>query len=273
MGTTLPAFDQVEASLYLTLCGRALDNRSPRPLLADSAADELVKTIGYDCAGQHLASNQVRDIALRSKRLDEVVARFIARHPDAVVLDLGAGLDTRFSRIEPPSTVDWYDVDLPRVIAARTEFLPARANVHPIAADLTVPEWLADIPGDRPAIAVCDGLVAFLSQETFVSLLNRVTGHFPCGELAFNAYTRFHLWAIKHYRGTNSIADVALNPGFDDPHAPEQWAPKLKLVEEIFITRAPEIAQYPLVARLFTRLAAHSAAWSRRGTAVLHYRF
>ncbi len=30
-----------------------------------------------------------------------------------VGLDLGAGLDTGWSRIAPPATVDWYDVDYP----------------------------------------------------------------------------------------------------------------------------------------------------------------
>ena len=36
---------------------------------------------------------------------------------------------------------------------------------------------------------VADGPVAFLAQDEFVSLLNRLTRHPPGGELAFNAYT------------------------------------------------------------------------------------
>jgi len=35
----------------------------------------------------------------------------------------------------------------------------------------------------------------------------------------------------------------------------------------------PEVALYPTALRRFTRLAAHSTTWSRRGTTVLHYRF
>jgi hypothetical protein len=35
----------------------------------------------------------------------------------------------------------------------------------------------------------------------------------------------------------------------------------------------PEVAQFPPALRLFTRLSAHSTAWSRRGTTVLCYRF
>jgi O-methyltransferase involved in polyketide biosynthesis len=39
------------------------------------------------------------------------------------------------------------------------------------------------------------------------------------------------------------------------------------------LTREPEVAEFPTALRLFTRLAAHSTALSRRGTTVLHYRF
>jgi O-methyltransferase involved in polyketide biosynthesis len=122
-------------------------------------------------------------------------------------------------------------------------------------------------------VIVADGLLAFLTQDDMISLLNRLISHFPSGEVTFNGYTRFAIWAAKHYHGTQSVADLIRSPGFDDPHEPERWNPRLKLVEEILLTREPEVAEFPLALRLFTRLAAHSAAWSRRGTTVLHYRF
>jgi hypothetical protein len=69
-----------------------------------------------------------------------------------------------------------------------------------------------------------------------------------------------------------SVADLIKSPGFDDPREPERWNPSLKLVKEILLTREPEVAEFPLTLRLANRLAAHSAALSRRGTTVLHYR-
>src|SRR5215208_71871 len=42
--------------------------------------------------------------------LDRLVAGFIAAHPNAVVVELGCGLETRMHRIAPPATVD-YDID------------------------------------------------------------------------------------------------------------------------------------------------------------------
>jgi O-methyltransferase involved in polyketide biosynthesis len=273
MGMTLPAFTPIEDSLFLTLCGRALDNRSPSPILGDAMADQIVRTLDYDCEQFHLNRNVTVTTAHRAKKLDEVAAKFFARHPDAVGLDLGAGLDTRMIRIAPPTTVDWYDIDFPAVIAARERLIPDRTNAHGVGADLTDPDWLDAIPGDRPVVIVADGLMAFLAKEDVVSLLNRLVNHFPSGEIAFNNYTRFTIWAAKHSRSTRAVADLVKSPGMDDPREPQRWNPELKLVREILLTREPEVAAFPLALRLYNRLAARSTACSRTGTIILHYRF
>jgi methyltransferase (TIGR00027 family) len=281
VGVTLPAFTPAQESLFLTLGGRALDSRLPHPFLGDTMADEIVGKTGYDLDKLPPLSTKlldprtkVFDIAVRAKRLDEVVRRFITHHPDAVVLDLGAGLDGRMFRINPPPTVDWYDVDFPEVLAIRQQVLPERDHAHEIGADLTDAHWLDEVPTDRPAVIVADGLLVFLAQDAFVSLLNRLTSHFPGGELAFNAYTRYAVWALKHLGSLAVIAGGVANPGFNDPREPERWVPGLKLVEEIFLTRAPELAEMPLSGRLSARLVAPSPALSRIvGTTVLRYAF
>jgi methyltransferase (TIGR00027 family) len=281
MSMTLPAFTPAQESLFLTLGGRALDSRLPRPFLGDTLADEILAKVGYDLAKFPPlttklldAKSRVFDIAVRAKRLDDIVRRFVAEHPDAVVLDLGAGLDSRMLRVDPPPTVAWYDVDFPEVITLRAELVPQSANAHSIGADVTDPDWLDDIPTSRPAVIVADGLVAFLTQDAFVSLLNRLTGHLPGGELAFNLYTSYAIWAVKHSRGVAAIAGDVVNPGFNDPRQVERWVDRLKLAEEIFLTRAPEVGELPLVMRTTARLAAHSATASRLiGTVVVGYRF
>lgn len=273
MTITLPTFTPIEDSMFLTLCGRALESRFPHSILRDTAADEIVKKLHYDADRFHLSTSPILNIAHRSKKLDEVVESFIGRHPDAVVLDLGVGLDTRMLRVAPPPTVQWYDVDFPRVIAAREELITAPPNAHGIGTDVTDPDWLESVPSDRPAVIVADGLLAFLAQDDMIALLDRLIAHFPSGEIAFNGYSRFAIWAAKHYHGTQSVADLIKSPGFDDPREPEKWNPRLTLAREILLTREPEVAAFPFALREFTRLSAHSAAWSRKGTTVLHYRF
>jgi O-methyltransferase involved in polyketide biosynthesis len=273
MAITLPALTPIEDSLFLTLYARALDNRSSRPILADTTADEIVRKIDYDYEKFHLNRNLILNVAQRAKKLDEVASGFLAGNPDAVGLDLGAGMDSRMVRIDPPPTVDWYDIDFPAVITAREGLVPHRGNAHGVAADLREPHWLDSTPSDRPAVIVADGLMAFMSQDEWVTLLNQIVDHFPSGEIAYNNYTKFAIQAAKRSRGTQSVADLVKSPGIDDPREAERWNPKLKLIKEILLVREPEVAEFPTAIRLYNRLLAMNTALSRKGTIVLHYRF
>ncbi|WP_197383092.1 class I SAM-dependent methyltransferase [Mycolicibacterium mengxianglii] len=281
MSFTLPAFTPAQESLFLTLGSRALDSRLPRPFLGDTMADRIITTTGYGLdkfpqLNTKLLDrrSKVFDVAVRSKVIDGMVRRFVLRHPNAVVLDLGAGLDGRISRVDPPTTVEWYDVDFPVVADLRRKLLPQSANAHNVGADLTDPAWLRDIPSDRPAMIVADGVVLFLTQEDFVALLNRLTTHFPGGELALNAYTTHAMRTFKRSRAMRAIAGDLANPGLNDPGLLEHWVNGLTLLDEIFLTRTPEAADLPLIGRSAARLAAKSATLSRiMATVVLRYRF
>jgi O-methyltransferase involved in polyketide biosynthesis len=273
MTTTLPTFTPLEESLFLTLYARALDARRDNPILGDPVAGQIVDAVDYDYEGLHPDTNLILNVALRAKKLDEVTSAFVARNPGAVGLDLGAGLDTRAARVDPPSTVDWYDVDFPDVANARRQVVPARANAHVIGADVRDPAWLDAVPHDRPAVIVADGLMGFLSEDELVALWNRLIDHFPSGEIVFNSYTRFDIWLARHARGTKTVAELVKFPGMDDPREPESWNPKLRLVREILLSREPEVDEFPAGWRQYHHLAAHSTAWSRTGTIVLHYRF
>jgi O-methyltransferase involved in polyketide biosynthesis len=273
MTTTLPTFTPLEESLFLTLYARAADHRRTHPILDDAMADQIVHTADYDFSQFHIDTNFILNVALRARKLDQIAAAFIARHPDAVGLDLGAGLDTRAVRLAPPPTADWYDVDFPAVADARKRLIPERPNAHVVAADVRDDGWLDTVPTGRPVVIVADGMMAFLSQDELVTLWNQLVNHFPSGEIVFNSYTRFAIWIAQHARGTKSVADLVKFPGMDDPREPERWNPRLRLVREIMLSREPEVAEFPPGWRTYHRLAAHSTAWSRTGTIVLHYRF
>ena len=84
-----------------------------------------------------MQTSVVCQTALRAKMLDDRVRAFVAEHPDAVVVDLGAGLDSGFYRVEPPPSVHWYSVDLPGITALRDEVLPADPQSHSVPVSLT----------------------------------------------------------------------------------------------------------------------------------------
>ena len=262
--------DPLRETLLLTLYARALDAKARHPILGDAHSTGIADLIDYDFAKLKLKPSLVCGTALRAKKLDEAVRTFVAGHPDAVVLDLGCGLDTRVLRCDPPAGVDWYDVDFPDVVDLRPRFIQDRSRR--IGADLTTPGWLGPLPRDRPAMIVAEGLLPFLPGDTFQRMTRELTAHFATGELAINGYTRFAAWSMKYHPTIKAIGITAAQ-GFDDPHDPETWNAGLTLAAEQLLTRAPEVAQFPQPLRAATQLMSHSAALSRQGTRILRYRF
>ncbi|GHG11735.1 MULTISPECIES: class I SAM-dependent methyltransferase [Amycolatopsis] len=270
MSRLRPELDPLRETLLLTLYARALDAKQPHPILGDTHSAGLADRIDYDFAKLKLKPSLVCGTALRAKKLDEAVRAFVAVHPDAVVLDLGCGLDTRVLRCDPPGSVDWYDVDFPDVVALRPRFLPDRSRC--LGADLTTPGWLDSLPRDRPAMIVAEGLLPFLPGDSFQRMTRELTAHFVTGELAINGYTRFAAWSMKYHPTIKAIGITAAQ-GFDDPHDPATWDAGLTLAEEQLLARAPEVDAFPQPLRAATRLMSHSTALSRQGTRILRYRF
>jgi hypothetical protein len=82
----------------------------------------------------------------RAKAIDDSVRDYLTAHPDAVVLHLGCGLDSRVLRIDPGATVAWFDLDQEPVIDLRRRLYPAREGVTTVATSVTDPGWWADVP-------------------------------------------------------------------------------------------------------------------------------
>jgi len=269
----------VEETALLTAYARALDSRMSPSILHDTLADEVVAKIDYDFSGLGVMPNTVRFVALRAKMLDERVRAFIASHPNAVVVDLGAGLSSGVFRVDPPSTVDWYHVDLPAVVKLREAVLPRRDRSHSIAASLTERDWADAIPAERPAIIVADGLFAFLPEPSIAALLARVTEHFEGGVLAFYDYgkvSKANRLAAKllptKRRMVRMLSSEWRFPGFTDPHHPETWNANLRLSEEASALHEPEVASFPPMWRLAGRVSTRVPAIARKAR-VLCYQF
>jgi O-methyltransferase involved in polyketide biosynthesis len=277
MGIATTTLTPVEQTAFLTEYARARDSRWPRPILGDPLADDVVGRIDYDFAGLGVQTSVVCQAALRAKMLDDRVRDFIDRHPDAVVVDLGAGLDSGFYRVAPPPTVDWYSVDLPGITALRGEVLPPDPRSHSVPVSLADDHWPNDIPADRPTMLIADGLFAFLSEPVIVGIFRRITDHFGSGELAFNDYGRigwFSRVAIK-LAPQKMFKDVGSQwgyPGFKDAHHPETWNPRMTLVEEASLARAPEVDLFPTWIRIPTQLMGKTTAGARRAR-ILRYAF
>lgn len=277
VGISVTSLTPVEQTALLTVYARALDSRTPRPILGDTWADSAVQAIDYDFAGLRVQTSVACQTALRAKMLDDRVRKFTTSNPGAIVVDLGGGLDSGFYRVSPPPTVDWYSVDLAGISAVRDHVLPANPRLHTVVASVAESDWATTIPANRPTILVADGLFAFLAEPVIAGAFRSITEHFPTGELAFNDYGRFgalSLAAFK-YLPQKMFKDVGSQlgyVGFKDARHPLTWNPRLQLVEEASLAHQPEVDLFPAALRVATRLTGLSKAGARKAR-ILRYRF
>ncbi len=183
-----------KATLLATLYGRALDARSPRPILGDTLAAQVVERIDHDFAKTGITRRSAASVAFRARFLDGWAAEFLTAHPDAVVLHLGCGLDTRAHRMDPPPGVAWYDVDYPEVVDLRRRLLPERPGHTTIGSSVTDPAWLDQVPGDgRQVLVIAEGLFYYLDAAGGRELVRRIVDRFAGGEFVFDAMSRLGL--------------------------------------------------------------------------------
>ena len=232
----------VQETLLITLYAKAVDNWSRKPILSDVKADQLVGMIDYDFTKLNSWGND-NLIVVRAKQYDDWIQEFIGNNPACVVLNLGCGLDTRVTRIDPPATVAWFDVDFPDVIQLRKNFYVDRAGYRMVESSIIETAWLEEIPTAQPVLIVAEGVLEYLSGEEVKTLLNRLTDHFTRGKLAFDVMNSF---AIQSAKSAKDEPTAGLHKWeVNDIRAVDALDPKLKREESISIFLSPLIGELP----------------------------
>ncbi|GFG53710.1 methyltransferase [Mycolicibacterium agri] len=240
-------------TMLATLYAKALDAESDKPVLGDRWAKDIVDRIDYDWSQTTITPFRAPSVTTRTAHFDLWARQFLAVHPEAIVLHLGCGLDSRYYRLDPGPAVEWFDVDYPDVAALRTQLFPPREHCHVVPASVTDPAWLADVPADRPTLMIGEGLMMYLTEDEGVALLRRIVEHAPSGELQFDAFSRF---GIKT-QWTNSVvrrAGATLHWGIDGPDDILEAVPGLRLLQWMSVFDAPSFVGLPWPYRLLGKV-------------------
>ncbi|RWA20417.1 tetracenomycin polyketide synthesis O-methyltransferase tcmP [Mycolicibacterium elephantis DSM 44368] len=216
-------------TMLATLYAKALDADLPKPILGDRFARDIVDRIDYDWSKTSITTTNSPSVTTRTAHFDLWARQFLAVHPEAVVLHLGCGLDARAFRLEPGPAVEWYDVDYPDVADLRRALYPARDHYHVVPASVTDPAWLADIPTDRPALMIAEGLTMYLEPSDGIALLRRIVDRFPSGELQFDAFSRLGIRA-QWMNAVVRRAGATLRWGVDKPDDIVDAVPGVRLL-------------------------------------------
>jgi len=254
----------VKETLLYTLYYRALDQRSKAPIVGDTWAADVLDRITADNRKGLLtaklgASGRFPPL-LRARRLDDWAREFLARHPNASVLHLGCGLDSRAFRLDVPETVRWHDLDFPDVIELRRRLYPEHAGYRLLASSATDPSWLNEIPVDRPTLMVAEGVLPYLTEADVRQLFLRLTNQLPSGDLIFDGVA-----------GPTARMSKLFQWRLGDPQEIERWDPRLTLIDVVPVVADFEQIPYRRYRALFQLMNKIQAI--RNGMRLLRYRF
>ncbi|MEU6851183.1 class I SAM-dependent methyltransferase [Actinacidiphila alni] len=184
----------VPETLLWNLYNRAAEaGRSGRRLLEDPLAVELVERIDYPFerfGGAAMAQWH----ALRVRCLDDEVRRFVAQHPDGLVIALGEGLETQFWRVDN-GRVRWLTVDLPETVQVRNTLLPDDPpRRRSLACSALDPRWLDEVAASedltKGVLVTAQGLLMYLPPAEVKRLIAACAERFPGGRMLFDALPR-----------------------------------------------------------------------------------
>jgi O-methyltransferase involved in polyketide biosynthesis len=270
-------FTKEKETMLMTLNSRAIQSQWPKPILPDPWAVEAMRHIDYDISQSYQGVGSWgmwKDIgcavvATRAATFDQLTRRYLAEHPDAVVLQVGCGLDSRAFRVNPPASVQWFDVDYPDVIALRRQLFPEREAYHQIGAPLDDLRWLDDVPRDRPGLLLAEGVLHYVSEAEVKALLNAVVAHFPSGQIIFDICNSM---IVKRAGSNVGGTGATYKWGLDDPQDIQRLEPRLELIKEYKPSELVAFDRFPFWLRGLFRAMALSAAL-RRTERIVVYRY
>ena len=174
----------VQTTALIPLVIKANETRRDNARIRDRKSVEILKNLDIETE-QYDKFLSHEGIVARTIMLDEQLKSIISKAPDTVVVNVGAGFDDRFSRVDN-GKIRWFDLDLPDAIAARKKAFPEKERVTMIAGDALDGQWCGEVKaalegrGSRPVI-IAEGLFMYLTMEQIRTFLQLLKDNFPEG--------------------------------------------------------------------------------------------
>jgi O-methyltransferase involved in polyketide biosynthesis len=238
----------VQETLILPLWARAKEMERKNPIVHDTYARDIVARIDYDFS--KIEAGQVADHqivwAIRAYNFDSIVKTFLAHNSSALVVNIGAGLDTTFQRVDNGSVL-WVNIDLPDVAALRQKLIPDSEREMTIAKSVFDFTWINDISQrtkGRSILFMAAGVLCYFEAQQIEILFRKLAEAYPSAHVIFDSFSWFTAW------GTNS--EIMKDSGMDSS-ALIKWHLKRASRLRRWVDTIQVIEEYPMLSRLPAR--------------------
>ncbi len=190
----------VSATLYVPLLANIYTSKNFSELLHDPKALELEASIPANSIGQASTEYHYLASASRYHNMEREIKNFIGQHIRCNIINIGAGLDTVFYRVNS-ITATFYEIDLPPVIAQRRKLLPEQEHdVYIDCSFLEVNRWMESIRDTTlPTLLVASGVFHYFKPEDIHAFFRAMQGRFPLLEVVFDCTSQRGLKIANSY--------------------------------------------------------------------------
>jgi O-methyltransferase involved in polyketide biosynthesis len=173
-------------TLLIMLSAKATESLRPDAIVRDPRVVEIHDRISSQMTRLKAGWMTQVGVCIRTEIIDDWARDFLTKHPDATVINLGCGLDTRLTRIDN-GRVRWYDIDFPEPLDLRREFLPETDRCKMIAGSATDPATFDQIPPAEHVLIIAEGMCMFLTEDEMKGLVKLLADRFPNSTFIYDA--------------------------------------------------------------------------------------
>jgi O-methyltransferase involved in polyketide biosynthesis len=236
--------NDISNTALITLKCHVLDANRPEPVLNDlrsliafqylnNTLDEENKKI----LQTRLRKSLVKHTVLRAKKYDDYVIRFLHKHPEALVVNIGCGLDHRFSRIDN-GTCKFLDLDLPDIINIKKNIFPSNGRYLQIGQSVFDLSWLNGISANH-VLLLAEGVFMYCPEKDVRALFHEIHTKIPGAEFVFEVFSSKWLTGLKKLMVDFKLRkqlkfgkDATFQFGIADSDEIEHWSEHFKLLED-----------------------------------------
>jgi O-methyltransferase involved in polyketide biosynthesis len=241
------------ATLLITVMSKAQESRRANPIIHDPSAQAVLDRADYDFKALRVPRKSSIMVAMRARKLDDLVQNFIDGRDQPTVVNLGCGLDGRFARVKR-GNCEWYDLDFPDVIELRKKFFETPKACRLIGSSATDLSWLDQVSPGGNALIVAEGLLMYLKESEVKALLLALRDRFPGCVVAFDAFSVLTARSAQAHPSVRRTG-ASFHWGIDDPRDIETWAPGIRLLEEWYFSRSEDLDKLSAGMRMMFRFS------------------
>ncbi len=224
----------VQYTAIIPLAIKASESMRPKARFHDARAEEIIKKLGIDIAPfDKFLSHE--GVVARTIMLDRQLSDIIKKNPDTVVVNLGAGFDSRFERLDN-GQITWFDVDFPDTIEARKKLFPENERNILLVGSVLMNDWCAEVKkaiekSSSKPVFIAEGLFMYLTMDQIKGALQVLLDNFETGTLIAEQNTPL---MVKHSKQHDTVknTNAEFMSGTDSAKEIEALVDGIHLVEE-----------------------------------------